>query len=216
MHRAGNTSSARFSHPVLLLGVLIGAPQMALSNGEFVPLFDGTLSGWTIENTTADNFSVRDGVLRAEGPEGWLRSERQYTDFVLRAEFRFLTADTDSGIFLRTPAEREFIRGWPNDSYQVQLRDPAGDSPFPPVGGVFRHGTPQGDLEFDPAEAERLSAPTGEWQVIEITVEGEELSVELNGSPLTRATNIIERPGYIGIQGETGAIEFRSIEIMER
>jgi hypothetical protein len=90
-----------------------------------VALFDGTLKGWTIENTTAGNIAAADGVLRVQGPSGWLRSERQFTDFTMRLQFRFLTDDADSGIFFRTPAKAEFIRGWPNNGYQVQIRNPA-------------------------------------------------------------------------------------------
>lgn len=198
-----------------VLALLIAAPR-AESDGDFVPLFDGTFTGWSIENTSHDNFTIGDGVLRVEAPEGWLRSEVQYADFLLRTEFRFLTEDADSGIFVRAVADSEFIRGWPNNSYQVQLRNPLGQSPFPPVGGVFRHGTPQGETAFDPADAARLSTGTGEWQTLEIELAGDTLTVWLNGSELTRASNIVNPSGYIGLQGETGAVEFRRIEILER
>lgn len=56
---------------------------------QFVPLFDGTLKGWVIENTTANNFTVTNGVLRVEGPSGWIRTERQFTDFTARLQFAF-------------------------------------------------------------------------------------------------------------------------------
>jgi hypothetical protein len=216
MSHDNRLSQSRLCRRAFVVCLLSAAPLAAQSSDDPVSLFDGTLSGWTVENGSAEDFSVEGGVLRIDGREGWLRSERQYTDFVLRAEFRFLSADTDSGIFVRTPAQTEFIRGWPGDSYQIQLRDPAGQSPFPPVGGIFRHGTPPGDLDFDADEAARIAAPTGEWQVIEIELAGEELTVALNGTPLTRASNVIHRPGYIGIQAEAGTIEFRGIAIVER
>jgi hypothetical protein len=200
---------------ISIAGALAGA-ACAQAAEEYVPLFDGTLSGWTIENTGHDNFTVRDGVLRVEEPEGWLRSADQYGDFRLRIEFRFLTDNADSGIFVRAVADSEFIRGWPNNSYQLQLRNPLGQSPFPPVGGVFRHGTPQGETEFDPADAARLSTGTGEWQTLEIELAGDTLTAWLNGTQLTRAHDIVNPRGYIGIQGETGAVEFRAIEILER
>lgn len=200
---------------LLALTVALSASVACAQNDEFTPLFDGTLDGWTIENTSHDNFSLREGILRVEEPEGWLKSDRQYGDFVLRIEFRFMTDNADSGIFVRAVADSEFIRGWPGNSYQVQLRNPLGESPFPPVGGVFRHGTPQGDIEFDPADAARLSTGTGEWQTLQIELRGEELTVWLNDSLLSRAFNIVNERGYIGIQGETGAVEFRSIGIAE-
>jgi hypothetical protein len=195
---------------------LTAAPVRAQSGDEFVSLFDGTLSGWTVENGPAENFTVASGVLHVRGSEGWLRSEGRYSDFVLRAEFRFLADDTDSGIYVRAVADSEFIRGWPNNSYQVQVRNPIGESRFGPVGDLFRHGTPQGDFEFDPAAAGQASTGTGEWQTLEIEASGDMLRVSLNGTHLSTAGNIINPAGYIGIQSELGAIEFRSIRILER
>lgn len=182
----------------------------------FVPLFRGTLDGWSVQGTDAGHFSVRDGVLHVEGPDGWLRSNRQYADFTLRAEFRFLTDDADSGIFVRAVGVMPFLRGWPNQSYQVQVRNPIGQSRFPPVGGLFRHGMPDGELRFEEAMAAALSKPTGEWQILEIDARGDRLTVRLNGREVTRAGNIANARGYIGIQGEAGALEFRTIEIQER
>ena len=179
----------------------------------FVPLFDGTLKGWTIENTTAGNIKVVDGVLRVEAPSGWLRSERQYTDFTLRTQFRFLTDDADSGVFFRAAGATPFMRGWPNNSYQVQVHNPATAKRFPPVGGLFRHGMPPGEISFDAALVAKLSRGTGAWQDLEITVAGNALVVSVNGTTVTRAANITSQAGYIGFQAEAGIVEYRAIEI---
>jgi hypothetical protein len=195
---------------------LVALLLAAQAAGAFTPLFRGTFEGWSIQGTSAGNFSLRDRILHVEGPDGWLRSDRQYGDFTLRAEFRFLTDDADSGIYVRAVGATPFMRGWPNQSYQVQVRNPAGQSRFPPVGGLFRHGMPDGELLFEEAAAARLSKPTGEWQTIEIDAIADKLTVRLNGSELSRAANIANPRGYIGIQGEAGALEFRSVEIRER
>lgn len=183
------------------------------SQRTFVPLFDGTLKGWVVENSTANNFTLRDGALRVDAPSGWLRTERQFTDFTMRIRFRFMTADADSGVFFRTTGATQFMRGWPNNAYQIQLRNPATQSRLPPVAGLFRHGMPEGDLTFDPAMVAKLSRGTGEWEDLEFTVAGETLTVRFNGTEVTRAGNIIRQPGYVGLQAEVGALEFRSIEI---
>ena len=202
-------------HPVVVACAVLALVADARGRAQtFVPLFDGTLKGWTIENTTAGNITVTGGVLRVEGPSGWLRSERQFTDFTMRLQFRFLTPDADSGIFFRTAGKTQFIRGWPNNGYQVQIRNPISKSPFPPVGGLFRHGMPPGDLVFDEALVTKLSRGTGEWQDLEFTVTGETLTVRLNGTEVTRAANVVRQPGFIGIQAEAGGLEFRSIEIL--
>jgi hypothetical protein len=206
----------KHSRILLILTTALAANVACAQNDTFTPLFDDTFGGWTIENTSHENFTIEDGILRVAEPEGWLRSDRQYGDFLLRIEFRFLTENADSGIFVRAVADSDFIRGWPGNSYQVQLRNPLGESPFPPVGGVFRHGTPQGEIEFDPADAARLSTGTGEWQTLQIELQDDELTVWLNDELLSRAFNIVNERGYIGIQGETGAVEFRAMEIAER
>jgi hypothetical protein len=171
------------------------------------------MKGWVVENSATSNFTISNGALRVEGPSGWLRSERQFTDFTMRIRFRFLTADADSGVFFRTTGAAQFMRGWPNNAYQVQLRNPATESRLPAVGGLFRHGMPPGDLAFDQAAAEKLSRGTNEWQDLEFTVSGETLTVRFNGSEVTRAGNIVRQPGYVGLQAEVGALEFQSIEV---
>jgi hypothetical protein len=207
----------------IVLAVLV-APFVCLviphsleaQSDEFVSLFEGSFDGWTIENTDADNFTIVDGILHVEGGGGWLRSDRQYSDFVLRSEFRWLTSDADSGIYVRAIADSEFVRGWPNNSYQIQVRDPAGESRFPPVGGLFRHGTPAGESELDRNALSETYLGTGEWHVIEIEVVADLLRVRLNGTEIAHAQNIVNPSGYIGIQSELGTIEYRSIEIQER
>jgi hypothetical protein len=197
-----------------VLALLCGGLRAQAPDG-FVSLFDGTLNGWVVENADAGNIRIVDGVLRAEGPDGWLRSERRYQDFALRIEFRFVTPDADSGIFVRAAGDDEFLRGWPNNSYQVQVRNPSTPSRFPPVGGLFRHGMPPGETDFDAPAAERLSAATGVWQSLEVEVAGERLAARLNGTEVMRAGNISRASGYIGIQGEAGVVEYRAIAIRE-
>jgi hypothetical protein len=180
---------------------------------EATELLDNELSRFTIENTTAGNFNVNDGILEVREPEGWLKSVERYDDFELVTEFRFMTDDADSGIFVRALGENEFARGWPTQSYQVQLRNPLGESRFPAVGGLFRHGMASGETSYDEDLAGETSLPTGEWQTLRVRVEGTALTVELNYVVITRATGLVEQSGFIGIQGETGALEFRSIKI---
>ena len=191
----------------------LGSATAGRAQERFVPLFDGTLAGWVAENTTGKNFTVTAGVLRVEGPSGWLRTERQFTDFITRLEFRFVTADADSGVFFRTTGATQFMRGWPNNGYQVQVRNPATQSRLPAVGGLFRHGMPPGEIAFDQPLVEKLSRGTGEWQELMFTVAGETLTVRFNGTEVTRATSIVRQPGYIGLQAEVGAVEFRAIEV---
>lgn len=200
----------------LTMTLELAVPALAQTADGFEPLLDHALSAWSIEDTAAGNFAVLNGVLRVEGPEGWLKSRREYGDFELRIEFRFLTEDADSGVFVRAKPDTTFGRGWPNRSYQLQLLNPYVESPFPPLGHVFRHGLPAGDLAFDPAVARQAFTGVGDWQTLELAVVGQRIEARLNGVPLTEAASLANADGHIGIQGETGALEFRRIDIRER
>ena len=195
-----------------------GAQTPTLPDG-FIELFKGSLDGWTVENTTANNFIVQDKVLRVQGPQGWLRSNAQYGDFALRVEFRCLTDDADSGVFLRAPGpvSNIFIRGWPANAYQVQLRDMTRNKTTNPIwiGNLYRHRVAAGETTFDADAAIAAAKPTGEWQLVEITATGDRLTVQLNGTTVTRAANIVNPQGHIGIQGEAGTLEYRSLAIRE-
>jgi 3-keto-disaccharide hydrolase len=198
---------------IALVVTTVAAGAAAQSADEFVPLLDDTLEAWTVEND--GRFPVAGRVLTAEGPQGWLKSRRQYGDFELHVEFRFLTEDGDSGVFVRATPDTTFGRGWPSKSYQLQLLNPHRDGRFPPLGNLFRHGMPDDETRFDPAVARRAFTGVGEWQTLTLRVVGDELTAHLNGVPLTEADGIANATGFIGIQGETSALEFRRIDIRE-
>ena len=189
---------------------------MSQAGDEFVELFDGSLAGWTIEDSDFGNFRAVNGVLIVEAPQGWLKSATRYADFELRVEFRFLTDDADSGVFFRVAGSEAFARGWPNQSYQLQMLNPLSESRFAPLGGLFRHGMPPGDTQFDEPAARAATLPTGQWQLLEFSVIGDALRARVNGTPVLEAAGIGNGSGYIGLQGETGALEFRSIKLRER
>jgi hypothetical protein len=211
---------------LLLVGVTTWA-QTAPKTG-FVSLFDGkSLDNWVIDGGQyAKNFSVQSGMLRVQGEGGWIRSSRQYGDFTLRLAFRYLTDDPGtgrvgvSGVFLRTPGTSTYQSGWPDNSLEVQLANRQGSRPAIPGdarwgGAVLRHGNPGGPTSFDTRTALRSYGKTREWQTMEVQAVGDAIHVTLNGNYLGTASAGGNARGFIGLQAETGGIEFRSIEINE-
>lgn len=222
----GGTETTGWCGTVVLLAIALvgsvppGPIAAAQAPGGFTALFNGrNLDGWVVENSADDNFRVVEGVLRVEGPGGWLRSAQQYGDFSLRVEVRFLTSDADSGVFLRAPgpASNIFIRGWPANAYQVQVRDMSVNRTTNPfwAGNLYRHRVPQGPTTFHADAALAAIRPTGEWQLFEIDVTGDRVQARVNAVDVLDATGIVNPRGYIGLQGETGALEYRRIEIRE-
>lgn len=210
---------SRFVVTGLVAGVT--AVLAAQTPDDFVPLFNGRdLSGWTVENSDAGNFTVRDGILRVEGPGGWLRSDQQYADFSLRVEVRFLTSDADSGVFVRAPgpASNVFIRGWPANAYQIQVRDITVNRTTNPfwIGNLYRHRVAPGETKYDADAAGAAAKPTGEWQTFEIDVLADRITTRLNGVDVLDAGGVVNPSGFVGIQGETGTLEYRRIDIRTR
>jgi hypothetical protein len=201
-------------------GMLAGSVRAARAQAPgALRLFDGTLAGWTIEGG-AEGIAVRDGLLRVEGPRGWLRSVAQYGDMDLHVEWRFVTADADSGIFFRAPSPPDvtFARGWPANAYQVQVRDMSRNRTTSPywIANLYRHRVPEGPTEYDGDAALRAVKGPGEWQALDIEVRGDTVRAALNGTPVLRASGIVNPRGHIGIQAETGVLEYRSLDLLER
>lgn len=185
-------------------------------DSEFTPLFNGQdLSGWVIENNAA--FSVRDGLLVVNKGTGWLRSAGSYGDAIFHLDFRFLEDEANSGIFVRTAAtSKKDKSGWPDNGYQIQcmdtLKPPRHVASIIPYGG---EGFTDEHHESDLDKIKQVYRGPREWNTYEITCRGEELTVKLNGVVVTKAWNIKNTRGHVGIQAENGLLEFRNLGIKE-
>jgi hypothetical protein len=162
----------------------------------FTSLFDGkSLAGWHLMNGA--KFVAEDGVIKLHGGSGWLRSDREYGDFVLRLEVRWMKPRQDSGIFLRASKEG---KGWPDRRYEVQCENSAR------VAHIFgaRHAR-------DAKKSADLVKPPKEWQSFEITCKGTRCEVTFNGEKVSTSDDFKNLKGYIGLQGEGGELEFRNL-----
>lgn len=162
----------------LVMCDVIGAT--AAENGKgFVPLFaeEGPPAGWVVRQwddlrkPAAEGvvWRVVDGVLHGSEPRGtWLVSEKEYGDFELQFEFK-LGERGNSGCALRAP-----MFGDPAfDGMELQMADlrynpEAKDSEL--TGGIYRAIAP----------LKQVYKPT-EWNRYEITLQGAQLKVVLNG-----------------------------------
>lgn len=167
----------------------------------FTPLFDGkTLDGWHLMNGA--KFVVEDGVMKHQGGMGWLRSEKEYSDFVLRHEFRFLKPQQDGGVFVRSNMEGD---NWPDRKYEVQIENTER------MAKIFG-----ADHYLNVELTRRALKPTGEWNAYEIVLIGSTIEVRLNGELVSKSDKMdgLKR-GYIGLQGENGAHEYRNFLIKD-
>lgn len=186
-------------------------PALALIPGD-------SMAGWQLQNTETGFFTVQDGILQVTGDRGWAQTDRQFGDFTLTGEFRFLEADADSGIFLRVEPGTDFIRGWPGDAYQVQIREISentSDNPLPLLN-LYRHRVPDGDTVYQRDRVFTLYSGVGEWHSFEIIARGDTLQASLNGEVVLSAEGLVNAVGHIGIQSEKGTIEYRYLTIHDQ
>jgi hypothetical protein len=201
----------------------------------FTVLFDGTgLGDWrmsTIRNQPGrDNpgrFLVRHGALEAQpGTDIGLLWLDQPTPprYVLRLQWMMTAPDDNSGVFVAFPNPEG--EGYDNTAYvgvnlgfEVQIDELARPDNAP----IHRTGAIYGFR--GPIDGPLVVRPPGEWNDYEITVDGADFTVALNGEVVTRfhfagdpqsprrgLPSTPAEPRFIGLQTHTGRVLFRHIQ----
>jgi len=183
----------------LLTGLCLGPAGQAADTpaGKWESLFNGKdLTGWVpVHDVT---FEVKEGNLRLVKGMGWLRTEKEYSDFIVEFEWRALDEKYDSGFFLRAGLDG---KPWPTDGWQVNLR-------YDALGGLVKGYSPK-----VPSETPRM--PLNQWVKFRIEVRGRKATLDVDGERAWE-TDLIDRDrGYLGIQAEDKAFVFRNLRIQE-
>ncbi len=195
----------------------------AVHGGE-VPLFNGkNLDGWEFLGRTgpaAPGFHVRDGLLETIPGKGMLWYTREKIgNATLRLVYR-LSGDGNSGVFIRIP-EKPPSEGYAiHKGIEVQIDDSEDD--WHVTGTLYSMTKAKG----------RAPKPVGEWNTMEIRLDGLRTIVKVNGvlvtdydgvSPVPERTKSYEpergpRPaaGYIGLQNHdaSAVIAFKEITLI--
>jgi Domain of Unknown Function (DUF1080) len=186
---------------VLLLGVFAlwgcsNQPSRQADAG-WVTLFDGSsLDGW---NRIGDaNWRLADGLIQADKGNGFLISRNSYTDFQIRAEF-WVDDEANSGIFIRLSDTRKVTAA---NSYEVNIFDKRPDPSYG-TGAIV-----------NVAKAATVLKAGGKWNVYEITAQGPEFTVTLNGVRTVDGIRDAQHPsGPIALQYAGGVVKFRKVQI---
>jgi hypothetical protein len=190
----------------------------------FSSLFDGkTLAGWRLIDKRGDGYGVKDEVIYcAKGGGGNLLTEKEYSDFVLRFEFK-LEEGSNNGVGIRAPLDgRASTLGM---EIQILEEGAALAGKWGPLRDTQFHGSV---YDVIPAKKGALQKP-GEWNSEEITARGRHLQVVVNGQTILNAdlnsvTNrqtlekhpgLLRDRGHVGFLGHDDYIEFRNIRIQE-
>jgi len=181
--------------------------------GEALRLFDGqTLDGWVTSagDRLKETFSVEEGVLTVSGcPAGFIRTTQDYTNFVLRMQVRHVSRG-NGGVLVRMATEDKL---WPRSMEAQGMAGSMGD--FYSIGEFRFEGPPERTTGRHIRKAHPSNEkPLGEWNSYEITLDGGDLEIAVNGLVQNTATQCEEVPGKIGLQSEGSLMEYRNIVLI--
>ncbi len=224
MHR-----SYRFASALVLVGIVfLTAPNLLLGQEDtedgWTPLFNGQdFDGWQFHlgKEGADNdgtFTIDDGILICSGkPSGYMYTEKSYGDYTLRFEFAFAKPDghTDDSKFrgnsgcLIHVGEKNALNVWPR-SIEVQGMHRQLGLILPIPRNVKCQRT------FDNEVRTKVIKPIGEFNAVEIEVNGGNMDIKLNGSVVSTVRDCELTAGPIGFQSEGVPTHWKKIRIREK
>ena len=207
----------------LLVAVLTSCVSTQREPG-FVSLFDGkTLAGWTLVGKHGAGYGVTNGVIYcAPGGGGDLLTDQEFDDFILRFEFK-LEDGSNNGIGIRAPLGGDVA--YLGMEIQI-LEDGAADrGKWGKLHAEQYHGSIYGAV----AAKRGALKPPGEWNTEEITAQGRQIKVVVNGKTIVDANlndvtdpeiirqhpGLFRERGRIGFLGHGDYLEFRNLRIKE-
>ena len=163
----------------------------------WVSLFNGQdLSGWLPMNDGI--FLATNGTIHLAKGMGWLRTERPYTNFIFEAEWRALQTNYNSGFFLHAGLDG---KPFPTDVWQVNLKETA-------LGSLLK-----GAKTIVPSTTPAL--PANQWFKFRMELSGRKLVLDVNGVRVWEYNDLDAGPGFIGLQAEGKAFDFRNLRLQE-
>ncbi len=169
---------------------------------------------WIAELAPASIWSVVGNEIACVGrPNGFLRSRKNYRNYVFRADWRFKKEGwvpkpedegwPNAGFFINA---HEIVNGWPR-SQEVQGHFGEAGSLFGVRGGDIR-GARRG-----PIVKER--PPFGTWEHYEVTNRGGHVIVILNGKKVNEGWDAKPSEGNLCLQSEGWEVHYRNVAIKE-
>jgi hypothetical protein len=185
----------------------------------YTALFNGQdLTGWKVLGGKLDRWGAEGGLLFTKGGGGgWLMTDKEYSDFDLKLEFKLPKAG-NSGVALRSPFEG-------NPAYagmEIQILDDAWHlEKLKDLRKTQLTGSIYGVV---PPSKDALK-PIGEWNQFHITAKGRQVTIRLNGVTIVDANlddhkdqakehpGLLRTKGHLGLQSHDGRVEFRNIHV---
>ena len=201
----------------------------------FEVLFDGrSLHKWTGNTTNYVPLNGTIDVTAQYGGSGNLYTKKEYSDFVLRFEFRFIREGVNNGIGIRTPMGVDAAF----EGMEIQILDH--DAPiYKDIKNYQQLGSVYGVIA-----AKRVKfPPLGDWNVEEIRAVGDRITVTVNGEVILDGNireacqghcvgdpgekgnhymidhrnhpGLFNKSGHLGLLGHGAGIQFRNLRVLD-
>jgi 3-keto-disaccharide hydrolase len=211
---------------------------VVLFDGNAPATFDSFLKTKGLNNDPEHIFTFENGVIHISGAEfGYLITKQNFANYYLRAEFKWGEAThapregqaRDSGILYHiegpnkvwpTSIEYQICEGQTGDFYMTDgavLTGLDGKRETGPPNSAARikrigEGPWQNVTGYRDPNGE-IEKPHGEWNVVEIVVQADNVKQYLNGKLVNEGTKAYPASGKILIQSEGAEVYFRDINL---
>jgi Domain of Unknown Function (DUF1080) len=158
---------------------------------------------WTVEDGVLVGRNGKDWSTNPEKSGSWLRTEKQYSDFILELDYA-INNGGNSGIFIRSALEK-------NPAFTGHEMQIIADYGRQPTKGSA------GSLYDVIAAAKNMSKPAGEWNHVRIVTKGRRIQITWNGEQTIDYETDRLTTGYIGLQNHDSksVVKFRNIRITD-
>ena len=182
-------------------GISAVMPEATSEEAGWTTLFDGKdLDGW--DQVGGSNWHVADGAIVADTmadkkEPGYLVTKKSYKNFAVLVEF-MPSDDANSGIYFRCLDPKKITD---RTCYEANIFDQRADPSYG-TGAITRY------VEVNP-----MPKAGGKWNTYEVTANGRDITVVLNGQPTAKLRNGMFDEGPIALQHGAGVIKFRKVQV---
>ena len=193
------------------------ASRLAAEDG-FISLFNGKdLTGWSVKGGDAQ-YAVDDGTIVGTVNDThrntFLCSEKEYENFIFKAEFKF-DQNFNSGIQFRSKArpdgDRQVVFGY---QYEIDAGRMTGAT-----YDESRRNRWLNVVTDDLTAKTQRAFEQGEWNEVEIQCVGPSIRTWLNRQPITDLYDTAADRGFFGLQvhsaNQPGQVRWRNIRVKE-
>lgn len=171
---------------IYLLSLLLLSTPIYAQSGDWIELFNGeNLEGWELSENP-ESFTIEDGILKVAGPRGHAFyagkvGNHDFTNFELIVELKTMPK-ANSGIFIHTEYQED---GWPNKGYEIQVNQSHSD--WRKTGSVYSF-----------QDVRETFVKDGEWYSEHVIVQGDQITVKINGETINEYDESEVRSGDLG------------------